>query len=1198
MYQKWILSLFVAVISGLAFFGADSVALAQKSKLNPITEPNFEEFKTEFQKGPNRDFSTGPLWVWNDRLTEQQVRETLRDLASQNVKQVWVHPRPGLMTPYLSDEWFARWKESLDEAEKLDMNLWIYDENSYPSGFAGGFVPEALPDSRGKGLHFREVKSLDKLGDNTWYVYKLNADGTAENVTDQAKKDGKLPERPANEGNWLVGSISYAPIGPWFGDKFYVDLLKQGVTEKFIEITFDAYKREIGEHFGKRVPGIFTDEPHLQTAGGLTWNEEIPQLFEKKYGYSLIDAAPSLVREVGDWKKVRHDYQRLMLDLFVDRWAKKCFEWCEKNNQEFTGHYWEHGWPGAGHGPDNMAMYIWHQRPSIDILMNQYSEGVGGQFGNVRAVKELASVANQLGHARTLCELYGAGGWDLRYEDMKRQADWILALGVNTINEHLSYVTLRGARKRDHPQSFSYHSSWWDGYHTLANRNTRIQYALSQGRQINRVLILQPTTTGWMYQDTAKLGEIGNSFQNLINEFEKMNVEYDIGSEDIIERLGSVDNGKLVIGDCKYDMIILPPNTENLDSITLNYIADTAKGGGTVLYFELPKYVNGTTPDAAGAAAIKQLADSPSAKKVDLTQALIAGWNRTAGEGIRIEPDGLPNVFVQANGLLREDRAKNDPNYTPPAESGKVYHHRRRLGDKDIVFITNISIDEPATGWVCSNKDHAEVWDVDTGEISLYPTEEVGKPYIQFRYELPPCGSILLVLSGNTRVSNRDNKVAPEVPKEWYFPFEKYQTPMQPITNSTIHDNLLKESKFDATASANAKKVFKPLGETEIKRLDPNVLVLDYVDVQVGDEKLDNVYFYRANNWVFEKNGKEVGLTRNPWDNGVQFRDSLITKKFPESTGFTLTYKFNVVEKVPSPLYIVIERADLYAISCNGKQIAEAGKKYSDWWLDKAFYKVNITDAAKVGENEVVLTAKPMTIYHEIESAYLIGDFSVESTEKGFAVYPAKPLTLRTPEPENKEFGHSQELEGVSWLTKGIGFHQEDPKLGDRKPYIIFDLGENSGKTNPLEKIKVWNYNEVNLAKRGVKEMNLYYSATPKFDGANKQKIKSLTLTQGSSSGPQVVSDLPKPDEENGRFVIFEILSNYNGTAFPTDSNNPADDGLVGLAEVQFFNADGKQNRDVKIADVSSELTASPHNRRAKYLIDGSGLLDPSIQQG
>ena len=51
---------------------------------------------------PPREFASAPLWVWNDRLTEEQIRSTLRDLAGQHVRQARVPPRPGLMPPYLS----------------------------------------------------------------------------------------------------------------------------------------------------------------------------------------------------------------------------------------------------------------------------------------------------------------------------------------------------------------------------------------------------------------------------------------------------------------------------------------------------------------------------------------------------------------------------------------------------------------------------------------------------------------------------------------------------------------------------------------------------------------------------------------------------------------------------------------------------------------------------------------------------------------------------------------------------------------------------------------------------------------------------------------------------------------------------------------------------------------------------------------
>ena len=129
---------------------------------------------------------------------------------------------------------------------------------------------------------------------------------------------------------------------------------------------------------------------------------------------------------------------------------------------------------------------------------------------------------------------------------MKRIGDWLEVLGVNTLDQHLSYVTIRGARKRDHPQSFSYHEPWWDAYHVSAEYLARLSLALSQGEQVNRVLVLEPTTTAWMYQgDEAKLKELGDSFFKLLMALEAAQIEYDIGDEDVIARHGSLE-GKAV----------------------------------------------------------------------------------------------------------------------------------------------------------------------------------------------------------------------------------------------------------------------------------------------------------------------------------------------------------------------------------------------------------------------------------------------------------------------------------------------------------------------------------------------------------------------------------------------------------------------------------------------------------------------------
>ena len=124
---------------------------------------------------------------------------------------------------------------------------------------------------------------------------------------------------------------------------------------------------------------------------------------------------------------------------------------------------------------------------------------MGGQFGNTRAVRELASAANQGGHLRTLSETYGGGGWEMDFATYKQLADWQGVLGVNFVNQHLSYYTLRGVRKFDYPPSFTYHEPWWDDYRLLGDYIGRISLAGSSGEQLNEILVLQPNTTAWMY---------------------------------------------------------------------------------------------------------------------------------------------------------------------------------------------------------------------------------------------------------------------------------------------------------------------------------------------------------------------------------------------------------------------------------------------------------------------------------------------------------------------------------------------------------------------------------------------------------------------------------------------------------------------------------------------------------------------------
>jgi hypothetical protein len=105
--------------------------------------------------------------------------------------------------------------------------------------------------------------------------------------------------------------------------------------------------------------------------------------------------------------------------------------------------------------------------------------------------------------------------------------------------------------------------------------------------------------------------------------------------------------------------------------------------------------------------------------------------------------------------------------------------------------------------------------------------------------------------------------------------------------------------------------------------------------------------------------------------------------RFAPDSGFEAAYRFHIEKQLPDQLWIVIERSDLYDITCNGKTIA-AGE--GAWWLDKSFGRIDITKFAQLGENTVKIKASPLTVYHELEPAYVLGEFKVKPTDAGFVI--------------------------------------------------------------------------------------------------------------------------------------------------------------------------------------------------------------------
>ncbi len=462
-------------------------------------------------------------------------------------------------------------------------------------------------------------------------------------------------------------------------------------------------------------------------------------------------------------------------------------------------------------------------------------------------------------------------------------------------------------------------------------------------------------------------------------------------------------------------------------------------------------------------------------------------------------------------------------------DRGILFHHRRRLADGELVLLVNTSLEASCSGVVEGSAAAVERWDCRTGKVSPFAAKKKDE-VCEARFSLPPCGSLLLLFA--------------------------HRAAAEQIAPPAVAARGKRVSTLKAVSS-------------EIRRLAPNVLTLDYVDLATGGPTQKNLYHYRANQLVWQANG----MDRNPWDSAVQFKDELIAHKFPAESGFTATYRFTIDGAVPKPLAIVVERADLYSVACNGQAIAVAK---DSWWLDRAFSKLDISAAARSGANEVTIRARPMTMFHELQPAYLLGDFSLAPVAQGFVVRPPKPLAIEGSE----VLIHGSERERTMWLTSGVGFRREAGKKGDDvEPWITFDLGKRAAPG----RIEVWNYNESDHAHRGVKQMEIAV-------GDSVETLKPLgtfELAPAKGAAENVAVNA------SGRYVRFRILANHNGIRYPArEGSLKNDNAFVGLSEVAFYaaGAEAAKLEGVRIQAASSELVASGHDRRAAYVVDGSGL--------
>ena len=94
---------------------------------------------------PGREYRSKPFWALNGDLEKGALIEEIDCMKKMGYGGAFLHSRTGLSTEYLSGEWMARMRDCAEALAARGMDAYLYDEDRWPSGIAGGMVTKHRP---------------------------------------------------------------------------------------------------------------------------------------------------------------------------------------------------------------------------------------------------------------------------------------------------------------------------------------------------------------------------------------------------------------------------------------------------------------------------------------------------------------------------------------------------------------------------------------------------------------------------------------------------------------------------------------------------------------------------------------------------------------------------------------------------------------------------------------------------------------------------------------------------------------------------------------------------------------------------------------------------------------------------------------------------------------------------------------------
>ena len=489
-------------------------------------------------------------FLWLHGEDEDTLRRGIRAIAESGCGSLCAESRTH--PDFLGPTWWREIDVITDECRRLGLTYYLLDDTHFPSGFANG----AAKDTPFARMMLTE-KHMDVSGPRRGGYILARADGdkgfpvavvagrrvhrrglieghvdmggwAVDNLVDLTDNvAGGMLRWDVPEGDWRVFVMTADYVSERNPPQVFANPLLPEGGRLMIDTVYEAHYAHLQDEFGKTFRGFFSDEPALRAGRGcravlgeypmlpVPWRLDMPEILTRQMGQNVRRLLPGLWYDVGeDTPRLRYALMDTVSRLYQENYSQPIGDWCRAHGVSYIGHVIEQNnahsrlGQGAGHfframgGQDMAGMdFVLHElkpefRGTSHAWKSQDFEA-DDDFFRYMLPQMTVSCAHldEKKQGRSLCEVFGAYGWQEDAEEMRYLANLLLSRGVNHFTPHA--FTLKPFPDPDSPPHFGDFNPLMPALTRLHGHMARAGSLLDGGEMVARAGALYYAEAEW-----------------------------------------------------------------------------------------------------------------------------------------------------------------------------------------------------------------------------------------------------------------------------------------------------------------------------------------------------------------------------------------------------------------------------------------------------------------------------------------------------------------------------------------------------------------------------------------------------------------------------------------------------------------------------------------------------------------------------